>query len=55
MDTLESKTGDSNLLVNNISFVFQTPENEMIQDEVILNQAFKLISKRLTVDDYICY
>ncbi len=37
----------------NITFLIQASENNSIEDAVILKQAFKLLSKRLTEDDVI--
>lgn len=54
VDTIDRKTEDSESLTNNITFLLQTPVNDLItEDKVILNQAFKLVSKRLTKDDNI--
>ncbi|WP_152604780.1 hypothetical protein [Psychroserpens jangbogonensis] len=54
VDHIESKTEDSELPTENITFLLQTPANDLlIEHKVILNQAFKLVSKRLTEEDYI--
>ena len=54
VDHIESKTEDSELPIENITFLLQTPANDLlIEHKVILNQAFKLVSKRLTEEDYI--
>ena len=54
VDNIERKTEDSELPTENITFLLQTPVNDLvIEDKVILNQAFKLVSKRLTKYDYI--
>lgn len=48
------KTDDIDTDLQNISFLIQVPEGNLsIEDEVILKQAFKLLSKRLTDDDLI--
>jgi len=48
------KTESSNSAIQNISFLIQVPEGNLsIEDEVILKQAFKLLSKRLNNDDSI--
>ena len=54
VDHIESKTEDSELPITNITFLLEAPPNDLvIEDKVILNQAFKLVSKRLSEDDYI--
>lgn len=54
VDTIERKQEDSDLPIQNITFLLQTPVDDLVvEDKIILNQAFKLVSKRLTEDDYI--
>lgn len=54
VDTIESKSGKSELPIDNITFLLETPSNDLTtEDKVILKQAFKLISKRLTENDFI--
>ena len=54
VDHIKTKTEASELPADNIIFLLETPANELVvEDKVVLNQAFKLISKRLTETDNI--
>ena len=54
VEQIDRKTEASEAPLDNIIFLLETPLNDLItEDKVILNQAFKLVSKRLTEDDYI--
>lgn len=54
VDTIDRKTEDSDMPSENITFLIQTPVNDLrTEHKVILNQAFKLVSKRLSEDDSI--
>lgn len=54
VDHIENKTGGSEFPTQNITFLIETPRNDLVtEDKVILNQAFKLVSKRLTENDFI--
>lgn len=54
VEQIDRKTEASEAPLDNITFLLETPLNGLlIEDKVILNQAFKLVSKRLTEDDYI--
>ena len=54
VEEIDSKTEPSEEQSTNIIFLLETSPNGLItEDKVILNQAFKLVSKRLTENDYI--
>lgn len=54
IDHIESKDDDSEASNDQITFLLQTPIGDVsIEDKVILKQAFKLISQRLSENDHI--
>lgn len=54
VDHIENKTEDSGEDPEHYIFLLQTPFGDLIaEDKVILKQAFKLISKRLSTEDHL--
>nr|WP_321235592.1 hypothetical protein [uncultured Psychroserpens sp.] len=54
VEHIENNDEDSESSLRNVTFLLQTPISDLSpEDKVILKQAFKLISERLSLNDYI--